>query len=78
MGHKQKPEYVLPEEVLAVPECSPSLMPCKKLRHANIYRFASHMKNDKCERCITWFRQTDKELKTMKLTQWRKTVWSAQ
>jgi hypothetical protein len=42
-------------------------MPCKKFRHANIYRFADHMKNDRCQQCIAWFRQTDKELKTIRL-----------
>jgi len=42
-------------------------------KRANIYRFAEHMKNDKCEQCIAWFRQTDKELKTIKLlAAWRK------
>jgi len=42
-------------------------MPCKKFRRANIYRFADHMKNDKCQQCIDFFVQADKELKTMKL-----------
>jgi hypothetical protein len=31
------------DEVLAVLECSPNLMPCTKFLHANIYRFADHM-----------------------------------
>jgi hypothetical protein len=30
---------------------------------ANLYHFAHHMKYDKCQQCIEWFRQTDKELK---------------
>ena len=67
MGRKKKPEYELPEEVRIVIECSPNLMPCKKFLHANIYRFADHMKNDRCQQCIAWFWQTDKELKTIKL-----------
>jgi hypothetical protein len=50
----------LPEEVRIVTECSPNLMPCKKFLHANIYRFADHMKNDRCKPCIAWFQQTDK------------------
>jgi hypothetical protein len=33
-----------------------------KFLHANIYRFADHMKNDKCQQCIAWFWQTDKRL----------------
>jgi hypothetical protein len=57
MGPKEKPQYELPDEVLAVFECSPNLMPCKKFRHANIYRFADHMKNDKCQQRIAWFEQ---------------------
>jgi hypothetical protein len=67
MGRKKKPEWELPEEMRIVFECSPNLMPCKEFRHANIYRFADHMKNDKCQQCIAFFRQADKELKTMKL-----------
>jgi len=70
---RKKQEWELPEEMRIVLECSPNLEPCKKFRHANIYRFADHMKNDKCQQCIAWFRQTDKELKTMKLlAAWRK------
>jgi hypothetical protein len=65
--------YELPDEVLAVLECSPNLMPCKKFLRANIYNFANHMKNDRCQQCIAWFRQMDKELKTIRLlAAWRK------
>jgi hypothetical protein len=67
VGRKKKPEYELPEEVRIVIECSPNLMPCKKFLHADIYRFADHMKNDKCQQCIAWFEQTDKELRTIQL-----------
>jgi hypothetical protein len=45
----------------------------QKFLHANICRFADHMKNDKCQQCIAWFRQTNKELKTInRLAAWRK------
>ena len=72
MGRKKKPEYELPEEVRIVIECSPNLMPCKKFRRANIYRFADHMKNDRYQQCIDFFVQADKELKTIRLlTRWR-------
>jgi hypothetical protein len=72
MGRK-KQQWELSEEVRIVIECSPNLMPCKKFLHANIYRFADHMKNDKCQRCIAWFRQADKELNTISLlAAWRK------
>jgi hypothetical protein len=73
MGRKKKPEWELPEEVRIVIECSPNLMPCKKFLHANIYRFVDHMRNDRCQQCIAWFEQTDKELKTISpLAAWRK------
>ena len=72
MGTK-KQQCELPEEVRIVIECSPNLMPCKKFLHANIYRFADHMKNDKCKQRIAWFEQTDKELRTIQLlAAWRK------
>lgn len=73
MSRKKKPEYELPEEVRIVLECSPNLMPCKKFRHANIYRFADHLSNDKCQQCIDFFVQNEKELKTTRLlSAWRK------
>jgi hypothetical protein len=40
-----EPLSELPDEVLAVLDCSLNLLPCKKFRHANIYRFADHIKN---------------------------------
>jgi hypothetical protein len=65
--------YELSDEVPAVLECSPNLMPCKKFRHANIYRFTDHTKNDKCQQCIAFFRQANNELKTIRLlAAWRK------
>lgn len=67
MGRKKKPEYELPDEVPAVFECSPNLVPCKKFRHANIYEFVAHVESGKWKQCIAWFRQTDKELKTIRL-----------
>ena len=70
---RKNSRYELPDEVLAVLECSPNLMPCKRFRHANIYRFADHMKNDKCQQCIAFFGQADTELKTIRLlAAWRK------
>ena len=67
MGRKKKPEYELPEEVLAVLDCSPNLEPCEEFRHADIYAFAKHLNERKCQQCIDFFVQADKELKTMKL-----------
>jgi hypothetical protein len=69
----KKQQWELLEEVRIVIECSPNLMPCKKFRHANIYRFADHMKNDRCQQCIAFFRQANNELKTIRLlAAWRK------
>jgi len=68
----RKKQYELPEEVRIVIECSPNLMPCKKFLHANIYRFADHIEDEKCQQCIAWFQQTDKELRTNQLlAAWR-------
>jgi len=54
-------------------ECSPNLIPCKKFRHANIIRFAEHMKEAKCQQCIDFAVQADKELRTTQLLPaWRK------
>jgi hypothetical protein len=73
MGRKKKPEWELPEEMRIVFECSRNLMPCKKFRRANIYRFAEHMKNDKCQQCIDFFVESDRELRTIQLlAAWRK------
>jgi hypothetical protein len=70
---RKNSRYELPDEVLAVLECSPNLMPCKKFLHANIYRFADHMKNDRCQQYIAWFELTDKELRTIQLlAAWRR------
>lgn len=46
MGRK-KQQWELPEEVRIVIECSRNLMPGKKFLHANIYRFADHMKEER-------------------------------
>jgi hypothetical protein len=59
--------YELPDEVIAVLECSPNLEPCEEFRRAEIYAFAKHLNERKCQQCIDFFLQTDKELKTMKL-----------
>jgi hypothetical protein len=70
---RKNSRYELPEEIRIVLECSANLVPCKKFRHANIYRFADHMKNDRCQQCIDFWVQADKELKTIRLlAAWRK------
>jgi hypothetical protein len=67
MTRKKKPEWEMPDEIRIVLECSRNLMPCKKFRRANIFRFADHMKNDKCQQCIDFHMESDKELRTMRL-----------
>ena len=72
MGRK-KPEWQMSEDMRIVFECSPNLVPCEKFVHANIYRFADHIEDEKCQQCIAWFQQTDKELRTIQLlAAWRK------
>jgi hypothetical protein len=51
---RKNPRYELPEEVLAVLECSPNLEPCEKFRYADIYAFAKHLNARKCQQCIAW------------------------
>ena len=64
---RKNPLYELREEVIAVLDCSPNLEPCEEFRHADIYAFAKHLNERKCQQCIDFFVQADKELKTMKL-----------
>jgi len=56
----------LPPEVLAVLRISPDLKPCSKFRRANIYQFAEHLNEGKCEQYLALSRQWDKELRMMK------------
>jgi hypothetical protein len=64
---RKKPRYELPDEVIAVLECSPNLAPCEEFRYADIFSFAKHLNERECQQCIAFFRQTDEELRTMKL-----------
>jgi hypothetical protein len=57
----------LHDEVLAVLECSPNLVPCEEFRNSDIYAFADHLKEGTCEQCLAFYHQVDKELRTMKL-----------
>ena len=58
---RKNPRYELPYEVIAVLECSPNLEPCEEFRHADIYAFAKHLNERRCQQCIEFFRQLDKE-----------------
>jgi len=55
----------LPPEVLAVLRISPDLKPCPKFRKANIDKFAKHLNEGKCEQCLAFSRQCEKELRMM-------------
>jgi len=70
---RRKPRYELPEEVLAVLECSPNLEPCEEFRYADKYAFAKHLNERKCQECIAFFQHADNELRTMQLLSvWKK------
>jgi len=64
---RKKLKGELPDEVLAVLRISPDLKPCQKFRKANIYQFAEHLNEGKCQQCLTLSRQWSKELGMMKL-----------
>ena len=49
---RKKPNDELPPEVLAVLRISPDLKSCQKFRNANIYQFAEHLNEGKCEQCM--------------------------
>jgi hypothetical protein len=64
MNHKKR-NHGLPEEVLAVLRVSPNLNPCRKFRKADIFKFVEHLNEGKCEQCLAFFRQLDKESEMM-------------
>jgi hypothetical protein len=72
MGHKERPQYELPEEVRIVIECSPNLMPLQKVparQHLPLHRADEERQVPAVHRVV---RQTDKELKTIRLLKrWR-------
>jgi len=55
----------LSPEVLAVLRSSPNLNPCRKFRKVNIRKFMQHLNEGKCEQCLAFFRQLDKESEMM-------------
>jgi hypothetical protein len=52
----RKKRYELPEEVLAVLECSPNLEPCKEFYDADIFRFADHFERREVPAVHCFFR----------------------
>jgi hypothetical protein len=57
----KKRNHGLPEEVLAVLRSSPNLKPCEKFRKVRTGRFMEHINEGKCEQCLAFFRQLQKE-----------------
>jgi len=53
---RKNPRYELPEEVIAVLECSRNLEPYEEFRHADIYAFAKHLNERKCAQRVAFFR----------------------
>jgi len=43
------------------------LEPCEEFRYADIFSFVKRLNERKCQQCLAFFRQMDKELKTIKL-----------
>jgi hypothetical protein len=64
---RKNPHYELPEEVVAVLDCSPNLEVCAEFRDADIYSFAKHLNEGTCQQCVEFSRQANRELRTMKL-----------
>jgi len=62
---RKKRNSDLSPEVRAVLRSSPHLNPCPKFRHANIYKFMEHLNKGKCEQCLAFFLQLDKEQQMM-------------
>jgi len=56
----------LTEEQLAVLRSSPNLKPCKTFRKVRTARFVEHLNEGKCEQCLAFFRQIDKEVGMMR------------
>jgi hypothetical protein len=54
---RKNPRYELPDEVLVVLDCSPNLEPCEEFRYADIYAFAKHLNERKCQQRIEFFLQ---------------------
>jgi len=65
--NRKKRQYDLTEEILTALQSFPRLEPCLKFRNADIVSFVKHTGGDKCEQCLYFHRQTDKELRTITL-----------
>jgi len=57
----KKKRDLLSPEVRAVLRSSPILEPCLKGGRLPIEEFFEHLKNDKCELCLAFFRELQRE-----------------
>jgi len=58
---RKKRNHGLSEEVLVVLRSFPNLTPCQQFRKADIFKFVEYLKEGKCEQCLAFFRQLNKE-----------------
>lgn len=63
---RKKFRFDLPPATLAVLRSSPNLEPCRRFRTANIVRFIEHVKAQRCQQCLAFFRQLDKETRMIR------------
>jgi hypothetical protein len=63
----QETTYELPDEVIAILDSSPNLEPCSEFYDADVFRLVEHLNEGNFPDCLAFYRQTDKELKTVKL-----------
>jgi hypothetical protein len=61
MWRKKKPDFDFPPEIQAIWRAAPNLTPCPKFRRASADKVLEHIKKDKCERCLVFYRQLAKE-----------------
>jgi hypothetical protein len=62
---RKKRNSDLSPEVRAVLRSSPCLNTCPEFRRANIYKFMENLNEGKCEQCLAFFFQLDKEQQMM-------------
>lgn len=64
----RKKRSPLSSEVLAVLRSSPRLEPClrfQRVRRPTIDKFLDHIRQDKCEQCLDFFDELERETKMM-------------
>jgi hypothetical protein len=62
---RKKRDHGLTNEQSAVLQSSPNLKPCRQFRKVNAAKFVEHLNEGKCDECVAFFRQLDKEQQMM-------------